>query len=331
MPPGSLRRRRLASVALRRWRGATLLSDSASALTWVVSVRRWSCGDGRVVARSRRPSWYGWRARPGPSANWPLIRGQQRGSTLAAARAPGRRGRLADAGDVGLEVPQVGVAVAVLLAGDLAVGDLVEQLDRAVGDLRGLRARRSRPGLCSVVDVGEQLVGDRRHARRACPSCPQRLLDAVEAGPLRRRAVDVVDAGVDLGVEVAEALGDRLDRLVVGAGRGEQRLGLGDVAGLDRGGERPVVAAPAAPTLVLDVAPVRRDRRGQRRRRRCRRRRRARGGGDRERRPLGARRSGSRRRTCPARAAGVKRAGQARGEVLLLAEDPAVLAAPRPR
>ena len=49
---------------------------------------------------------------------------------------------------------------------------------------------------------------------------------------------DVALADVDGGVEVAEALGDGLDRLVVVAGGGEQRLGLGDVAGLDGGRER---------------------------------------------------------------------------------------------
>jgi hypothetical protein len=42
----------------------------------------------------------------------------------------------------------------------------------------------------------------------------------VEAGPVGR-VVDVVDAGVDVGVEVAEALRDRLDLFVVVPGRGE--------------------------------------------------------------------------------------------------------------
>ncbi len=46
---------------------------------------------------------------------------------------------------------------------------------------------------------------------------PERLLDLVEPAPLLRR--DVACAGVDLGVEVAERLGDRLDPLVRDARR----------------------------------------------------------------------------------------------------------------
>ena len=58
---------------------------------------------------------------------------------------------------------------------------------------------------------------------------PEQLLDRVEARPLLAR-VEVVDAGVDARVEVAEGLGDGLDRLVGLARRGEQRLSRGDVA-----------------------------------------------------------------------------------------------------
>jgi hypothetical protein len=62
--------------------------------------------------------------------------------------------------DVGLEVPQVGVRVAVLLAGDLAGGDLVEQFLGAVGQLQ--RGQLDGLGLGDdLLDVGQQLVGDR--------------------------------------------------------------------------------------------------------------------------------------------------------------------------
>src|SRR5882757_198777 len=64
--------------------------------------------------------------------------------------------------DVGLEVPQVGVAEDVLFAGDLALGDFVEQTLCAAGDLGGVDLVLG--GLHAVVelhDVGRQLVGER--------------------------------------------------------------------------------------------------------------------------------------------------------------------------
>jgi hypothetical protein len=66
----------------------------------------------------------------------------------------------------------------------------------------------------------------------------------VEAGPRRARR-DIVDACVDRRVETAEALRDGLDRLVVPARRAVERLGPGQVAGGERGGE----ALGAAPEL----------------------------------------------------------------------------------
>ena len=65
---------------------------------------------------------------------------------------------------------------------------------------------------------------------------PEDLLDAMEAGP-RRRARHVALTRVDLRVEVAEALGDRLDRLVVVARRRVQRLGPREVPGPQGGDE----------------------------------------------------------------------------------------------
>ena len=116
---------------------------------------------------------------------------------------------LLGARDVGREVRQVGVGVAVLLAGDLRGGDLGEQVAGAVGQLGGLVGVGGHLRL-QGGDVGVELVGDRRHPGQRVVD-PERLLDAVEAGPLRRVGY-VVDAGVDVRVEVAEALRDRLDR-----------------------------------------------------------------------------------------------------------------------
>ena len=81
-----------------------------------------------------------------------------------------------------------------------------------------------------MVDVGDELVGDRAHGGDVAV-LPQRLLDAVEAAPLGVGHVAL--AGVDQRVEVAEALGDGLDRLVVVAGGGEERLRGLDIARLD--------------------------------------------------------------------------------------------------
>ena len=133
--------------------------------------------------------------------------------------------------EVGGEVPQVGVRVAVLLAGDLAGGDLVEQGLRAVGQLQrvegGLVGQRH-----DLRDVALQLVGVGAHVGDVA-GLPQGLLDPVVAGEVLALGL-VALAAVDARVEVAEDLGDRLDPLPVGAGHREQRLGALDVAGLHR-------------------------------------------------------------------------------------------------
>ena len=77
------------------------------------------------------------------------------------------------------------MGVAVLFAGDLRRRDLVQQLDRAVRDGGRLEVdvatRRS-----SVLDVAASSVGDVAMPVGR-PVEPQRLLDAVEAGPVPRR------------------------------------------------------------------------------------------------------------------------------------------------
>src|SRR5690349_4486904 len=83
----------------------------------------------------------------------------QRGVALLEHRAQRRDGRLG-ALEVGVEVPQVGVRVAVLLAGDLAGGDLVEQFLGAVGELQRGELLGIRPG-DDLLDVGQQPVRDR--------------------------------------------------------------------------------------------------------------------------------------------------------------------------
>src|SRR3954468_151435 len=152
---------------------------------------------------------------------------------LLQVRAQGLHGRLR-ALEVGPEVPQVGVRVAVLLAGDLPGGDLVEQALGTVGQLQ--RVQRDVVGLGGdLLHVGQQLVGVRAHGRDVA-GLPQRLLDPVEPGEVLALGL-VALAAVDDRVQVAEALRDRLDPLPVGAGDGEQLLRALDVATLDRGHE----------------------------------------------------------------------------------------------
>ena len=160
---------------------------------------------------------------------------------------PHRRHRGLRAVDVGLEVPQVGVAEDVLFAGDLARRDLVEQTLCAAGDLGRVDRERPAPSrlVSSSLHVGDQLVGDRVGVGLQ-PRHPQVLLQPVEAGPLLA-GLEVGLAEVDAGVEVVgERLGDRLDALVIGTGDRELRLGRVDVAGLDRGDERSASAATSA-------------------------------------------------------------------------------------
>ena len=142
-------------------------------------------------------------------------------------QAPGRAGRTPSQslGQIALEVREIGVRVAVLLAGDLRVGDLVHQLDRAVGQLRPAGSVI----VCTFCAGRVFYVSSSAHRRRSRALrrvlLPQRPLDPVKARPASPM-LDVVDARVDLGVEGAEALGHRLDRLVVHARRPELPLGL---------------------------------------------------------------------------------------------------------
>ncbi len=83
---------------------------------------------------------------------------------------------------------------------------------------------------------------------------PQVLLEPVEAGPFLAR-FEVRLTQVEARVEVAEALGLRLDPLVVGAREREEPLGLVDVAGLD-GGDELADRRDQRLGLAADVAAV---------------------------------------------------------------------------
>ena len=152
-------------------------------------------------------------------------------------------------GQVRGEVRQVGVRVAVLLAGDLRARHLVQELDGSVGQLRRLQLEVS--ALRSSVITSARSLW----AYAAAPSVVPRTHRPARSGETRSSvpAGHVIHARVDFRVEVAEALGHRLDRLVVGARTGVELLGAPEVAGLD-GGRELARAGDELLGLVLDVA-----------------------------------------------------------------------------
>src|SRR6478752_5175189 len=123
---------------------------------------------------------------------------------------------------VGLEVDEVGARVALLLTRDLRLRHLVEQFDRAVGDAGGLEL----DVLHEVLERGDVLVELLRGVGESLRGAvdPELLLDVVVPTPVLLG--DVTLASVDLGVEVTERLGHRLDALVRDARRRVQLLRL---------------------------------------------------------------------------------------------------------
>ena len=137
--PDRSRARRGMSVASRHSRTVTVSCDSGSARALIRSVnsRLSASVSSRVVDEAVRE-----RAVRGEGGlERRRIRRRSR-STSAAPSSPFDCGEVADererhlrALDVGGEVPEVGARPPVLLAGDLAGGDLVEQRDRAVAEM----------------------------------------------------------------------------------------------------------------------------------------------------------------------------------------------------
>ena len=172
-----------------------------------------------------------------------LVDGCEPGRDLGGQRGVlGLQGRgeqleqLPGAVDVGGEVRQVGVRVAVLLAGDLALGDLLDELGRAEGD----RRRRELEALHLLVEGGQVLVQPVGEGLGAGGRAllPQVVLEPVPAG--ERGVVDaleVVDPGVDGAVDLLDQAGDGLDPLPADPAGGVLLLGLGHVPGPDRVGE----------------------------------------------------------------------------------------------
>ena len=154
---------------------------------------------GTAAARRRRRR-SGARSRGTSAGSLPASAGR---TASNAARAPV---------DVGLEVDQVDVRVALLLAGDLRLRDLAEQLDGAVGDLGGLELDRAHRRL-QPADVVDRA---RRPAfARALAWCPAPRACARSGGSpsTATRGTSLARASMSR-VEVAEALGHRLDPLV---------------------------------------------------------------------------------------------------------------------
>ena len=113
---------------------------------------------------------------------------------------------------VGVEVPEVGLGVAILLAGDLALGDLFDELGRAGRHVDRFHLDR-RELLLQRGDVLVELVGERGAALGGV-LLEQQVLEAVPTGELR--IVDtreVVDARVDLAVDLLDQACQRLDAL----------------------------------------------------------------------------------------------------------------------
>ena len=146
--PGSSERRRWVRSHHSRTVTVSCDSGSASALMRSVNSRLSSSVSSRVGHEAvRERSVRGERIPRGRRSR------RRSRSTSAAPVVALRRGEVARererhlrALDVRGEVPEVGARPPVLLAGDLAGGDLVEQRDRAVAQPRDALRRRARPG-----------------------------------------------------------------------------------------------------------------------------------------------------------------------------------------
>ena len=233
------RRRAVASVRGRRRHstisGATFESGSASASTALrerLGVCAWSAS---CRARSRRPA---------------LLYGVERGvdrrelrvdrvgerRVLGRDERPHRLERGLRAVDVGLEVPQVGVRVAILFAGDLAASR-----PRSAARPRRSRSARARARSSGRATVELLHVGRSSSATGAMPVGvavrPTALLDPVEArsNPCAGTSFSRASISGSRSPKLS-AMGSM--RLVVRARGRVELLGLGDVAGLHRGDER---------------------------------------------------------------------------------------------
>ena len=135
---------------------------------------------------------------------------------------------------VGHEGRQVELGVALLLAGDLGLLDLVDQLGGAGDHDLGLDHGRAHQRV-QALGVGDQAGGQLLRVGRDLLVLPEVTLDRVEAGPVRVRGLlgEVVLAGVDLAVQLGEQRHQRLDPLVVGPALLVGLLGRGHVAGVD--------------------------------------------------------------------------------------------------
>jgi hypothetical protein len=142
------------------------------------------------------------------------------------------------------------VAVAIFFTGDLGRGNFFQQRGCTADDFLRREGQAGDAGL-QVFDVAVQLVSQRRQAFGA-------LLENSEYSrrwkPVKSSAFTpffvVVDARVDGRIKVTEQLGNRLDRLVVNAGRRVELLRGGQIAFLHRIGELLGVAASSSSCSV---------------------------------------------------------------------------------
>ena len=223
--------RRVRAIASRR-APSPAPGDSGSASASITTLRRRTWGVRSVGVGDEAVTTLGAAAAPRRPARSAVDLGHQRGVPARQRRAD-RVERRAGALDVGLEVEQVDVRVALLLAGDLRLGDLAQQLVGAVADLRGLELDRPHEPL-QLARVGHEAVGQLRGSRGRLRH-PQPALDRVKARPPGLR--DVVGARVDARVEVAEGLGHGLDALVGHARDGIRAPRRAEVAARQRGAQ----------------------------------------------------------------------------------------------
>ncbi len=139
--------------------------------------------------------------------------------------------------DVGLEIPQVGTAVAIFFTGNLTGGHFFDQPGGPAHDFRRWE-RQLADALLQILRIFIEAVSIAAHARVVAVG-KQRFFQPVEAGEFRVSGffLIIVFAGVNAAVEVGEEFGNRLNPLIVLTRRRIERFGFVDITRFYRVGE----------------------------------------------------------------------------------------------